>query len=56
MKTRSKKVRFNTRVPSELLKWAQAYAKRKNTTVTQLLVDFLTSKKEMENGKANVAG
>ena len=45
-----KKVRFNTRLPSDLLEWAQEYAKRKNTTVTQLLIDFLTSKKETANG------
>ncbi len=49
-RARPKKVRLNVRLPSELVSWAKVFAKKKNTTVTQLLVDFLTSKKEMENG------
>lgn len=40
------KSRLNVRIPSDLLEWAKKYAKKKNTTVTQLLVDFLTKERE----------
>ena len=40
--TQNGKSRLNLRLPSDLDKWAKKYAERKNTTVTQLFVDFLT--------------
>lgn len=42
----NEKTRLNIRIPKDLLNWAKKYAKKKNTTVTQLIVDYLT--KEME--------
>lgn len=49
-KARPKKTRLNVRLPADLVTWAKEFSKKKNTTVTQLLVDFLTAKREMENG------
>lgn len=37
-----KRARVNIRVPNDLLKWAKKYAVKKNTTLTQMIIDFLT--------------
>lgn len=51
--TRPRRERLNMRIPVELLDWAKGYVAKKNTTVTQLFVDFLTSLKEKEHGGKN---
>ena len=38
--------RKNFRIPEDLAAWAERYAKRKNTSMTQLIVDFLTDLRE----------
>lgn len=38
---KSSKARFNAKLPDDLYEWARDYAQRKNTTVTQLIVDHL---------------
>ena len=45
-----KRVRLNIRVPADLVRWAKVWAKKKNTTITQVIVDHLTSKKEEARG------
>lgn len=44
-----KRARLNLRIPADLSSWAKKWAKKRNTTVTQVIVDFLTSKKEEAN-------
>jgi hypothetical protein len=34
--------RKNFRIPADLADWAEQYAANKNTTMTQLIIDFLT--------------
>jgi len=46
----NERARLNVRIPADLLEWAKKYAKKKNTTVTQLLIDFLTREREASNG------
>ena len=41
-----KRTRLNVRIPADLVRWAKLWAKKKNTTITQVIVDYLTSKKE----------
>jgi hypothetical protein len=41
-KERKPKVRVNIRIPSYLVDWAKDYAKARNTTFTQVVVDRLT--------------
>jgi len=41
-KSSSKRHRVNMRIPEDLLKWAKAYVKRKNTSLTQAVVDHFT--------------
>jgi hypothetical protein len=36
------KGRWNLRIPLELDVWAKTYARGRNTTVTQLIVDYFT--------------
>ncbi len=38
--------RINIRIPAALLDWVRLYANRKNTTVTQVIVNSLTDLKE----------
>jgi hypothetical protein len=51
--TRARRERLNMRIPVELLGWAKGYVVKKNTTVTQLFVDFLTHLKEKDHGSKN---
>jgi len=46
MTEKTKRSRLNVRIPTDLLRWAKLWAKKKNTTLTQVLVDHLTSKRE----------
>lgn len=39
---RGKEKRKNFRFPADLANWADQYAKENNTTVTQILTDYLT--------------
>lgn len=43
-----RKKRKNFRLPWGLTVWAERYAKKKNTNLTQLIVDHLTALKEEE--------
>ena len=45
------RARLNMRIPEPLLVWAKGYVVSRNTTVTQLVIDHLTTLKE-QNGKA----
>jgi hypothetical protein len=40
--------RKNFRIPSDLADWAEKYAQDKNTSMTQLIVDYLTDLRERE--------
>lgn len=45
--------RLNMRIPEPLLKWAKKYVEERNTTVTQLIIDYLTdirTQQEKGNG------
>lgn len=42
-KKKSKTKRKNFIFPADLAEWADSYAKDHNTTVTRLLVDYLTA-------------
>jgi len=44
-----RKKRKNFRLPFALTTWAERYAKRKNTNLTQIIVDHLTALKEEES-------
>ena len=46
----AKRSRLNIRVPVDLVKWAKVWAKKKNTTITQIIIDHLTAKKEEARG------
>lgn len=46
----TKRTRLNVRIPTDLVKWAKVWAKKKNTTITQVIVDYLTTKKEEARG------
>jgi hypothetical protein len=41
-----KRARVNMRIPASLLKWAKVWAKKRNTTLTQTIIDFLTDKRD----------
>lgn len=45
---RPKRSRVNLRIQTDLLKWAKTYAKSKNTSLTQLVIDQLTRLKTLE--------
>ncbi len=47
METASKK-RLNLRLDASLLLWAKTRAKKKHTTLTQMVVDHLTKLREQE--------
>jgi hypothetical protein len=47
--------RLNMRCPDDLLDWAKDYAKLKNTTVTQLVIDHFTELRETVNGNNGMA-
>jgi len=40
------KIRKNFRIPADLVRWADNYVLKKNTNLTQLIVDHLTSLRE----------
>lgn len=45
------KTRLNIRLPVEIDVWAKTYAREHHTTVTRLIVDYLTElKKRTESG------
>lgn len=46
MTEKSKRTRLNVRIPTDLLRWAKIWAKKRNTTLTQVLIDILTVKRE----------
>jgi hypothetical protein len=46
-----RKVRKNFRFPADLAKWAESYAARKNTSMTQMIIDYLTDLREQASGK-----
>lgn len=52
---RPRRTRINLRIPAELAFWAKGWAKKRNTTVTQVIVDFLTTKKEEANASNSVS-
>jgi hypothetical protein len=41
--------RKNFRIPSDLADWAESYAASKNTSMTQLIVDYLTELRDRES-------
>ena len=45
-KVENGKVRKNFRLPADLALWADRYARRRNTNLTQLIVDQLTVLRE----------
>lgn len=40
--------RKNFRIPSDLADWAEQYASDRNTSMTQLIVDYLTDLRDRE--------
>lgn len=40
------RVRKNFRLPADLVAWVEIFAKRKNTNMTQLIIDHLTDLRE----------
>ena len=40
--------RKNFRIPADLADWAEKYAADKNTSMTQLIVDYLTHLRDQE--------
>jgi len=38
----SKRVRKNFRLPPDLATWIDAFARRKNTNMTQIIIDYFT--------------
>lgn len=40
--------RKNFRIPADLADWAEQYASNKNTSMTQLIVDYLTHLRSLE--------
>jgi hypothetical protein len=50
-KKNQKRLRLNMRVHEELVVFGKAYAKEKNTSLTQIIVDYLTKLQEKSNGK-----
>lgn len=50
-KAKNNKVRKNFIFPSDLADWAAQYAKEKNTSMTQLIVDYLTDLKKREESE-----
>lgn len=44
-----KRTRVNIRIQTDLLKWAKDYAVKKNTTLTQMVIDFLTRERLNED-------
>jgi hypothetical protein len=49
MEKRPQRVRINMRIHKDLVAWAKKYAKKKRTSVTQLIIEHLLKLKE-ENG------
>ena len=47
----STRERLNMRIPRDLLAWTKAYVQRKNTTLTQDYIDFLTKRREREDAE-----
>jgi hypothetical protein len=47
-RTKAPRARLNMRIPEPLLKWAKKYVDDRNTTVTQLIIDHLTSLKDRQ--------
>ena len=47
---KSSRVRKNFRFPPDLTLWVEKYAEAKNTSMTQLIIDYFTSLREKENG------
>lgn len=43
MRNKSTRVKRDFRFPSELIKWAEDFAGKKNKSLTQLLIDQLTA-------------
>lgn len=43
-----KRSTLNVRIPDELLAWTKSYAKKRNKTVTQLVVGYLRELREAE--------
>lgn len=54
MGAKVKKVRKNFLIPVELADWLDSYTKTNNVTMTQIIVDHLTSlKKQLEGGNVS---
>lgn len=51
-KTVPKKERKNYRLDADLMTWAEGYAKRKKTSVTQVITDQLVALREREGRRA----
>lgn len=45
--------RVQLKLPSDLKEWAQDYANRKNTNITQLVKDHFTRLREKDDGRTN---
>lgn len=43
MSKKPNKIRLNIRIPKHLRIWLTKYADKKNTTVTQVIVDLMTA-------------
>lgn len=44
------KSRLNLRIPADLLSWIKRHAKKKHTTVTQIVIDHFGSMKDGSHG------
>jgi hypothetical protein len=48
--------RLTMRIPSDLLDWVRSFSKKKEKTVTQVVVDHFVELREKDDAKASLSG
>lgn len=56
MKKKVTRDRLTMRIPADLLDWVRSFSKKKEKTVTQVVVDHFVDLREKDNAKASVPG
>lgn len=51
----TKPARLQAKIPQDLHRWVHEYARRKNTSVTQMIKDHFTALKEKDDGRRSTA-
>lgn len=51
----TKPARLQAKIPQDLHRWVHEYARRKNTSVTQMIKDHFTTLKEKDDGRRSTA-